>query len=61
MEYIRKDPLFKKLVISVLGILIVIYGVFIVFEINQLNKVHKNQIETYQRIVGAVVSKYPES
>lgn len=60
MGYIKEEPLVKKLFLCVLGLMIITYGLFTWFQFSQLNTIHKKQIEAFQRVVGVIVSEYPE-
>ncbi|WP_066874508.1 sensor histidine kinase [Clostridium mediterraneense] len=54
------DPIFKKIFIFLVLIITAIYSLFLFWEYKQLDKVHKEQIKAYQRVVGSLVKEYPE-
>lgn len=57
---IKFDPIFKKIFIFLVLIITAIYSLFLFWEYKQLDKVHKEQIKAYQRVVGRLVKEYPE-
>ncbi len=60
IKYMKKEPIIKKNIIIVLTIIILMYFSFGVFQFIQLNTIHKNQIKTFQRVVGTLSLEYPE-
>lgn len=56
---IRNEPVLKRLFIGSLGVIIVIYTCFMAIQYMQLKHIHREQIKTYERMVGSLVSKYP--
>lgn len=58
--YIKDEPKIKKVFIGVIVSIILVYGLFIIFQYSQLNQIHKKQIITFQRAVGTIVEDYPE-
>lgn len=60
IKYMKEEPLIRKIIIIVLTIIILMYLSFGIFQVIQLNTIHKNQIKTFQRLVGTIISEYPE-
>lgn len=60
IKYMKEEPLIRKTIIIVLTVIILMYSSFGIFQFMQLNTIHKNQIKTFQRVVGTLSLEYPE-
>lgn len=60
IRYLKEEPSFKKGLIWGISIIITFYIGFAVFQYSELIKIHKTQINTFQQLVGVLVSEYPE-
>lgn len=60
MKEINKEPRLKRTIISIILIVVFLYIFFIFYQYGQLNRMHRNQIRIFQRVIGVVAKDYPD-
>ncbi len=61
IDYIKKEPLLKKMMTILIISLFSMWSMFLISEYYFLEQIHRNQINLNQNMVGKLVSIYPES
>lgn len=56
----RIEPLLKKILLTSVVVVTLIYFTFLLFQNKQINTLQKNQIERFQSAVGIILKEYPE-
>lgn len=61
INIIKKEPLFKKQMAIILISIIIMFGIFTSFQYKNLTNIYLQQNEINKRLVGSLVTIYPES
>ncbi|SHH73121.1 Signal transduction histidine kinase [Clostridium collagenovorans DSM 3089] len=54
------EPKFKKICFLLSIIMIITASIFLVFQYENLNNIHREKIRTYERLIGTLVKQHPE-
>lgn len=60
IKYIKEEPKVRRVFILLVCTSAFLYVCFGIFQVRQLNNIHKNQIKIFQRLVGTIVDDYPQ-
>ncbi|MCR8745699.1 sensor histidine kinase [Romboutsia lituseburensis] len=60
ISIIKKEPLLKKQVVFILISIAIIFSIFSIFQYKNLKNIYLEQNNINKRLVGTLVSKYPE-
>ena len=60
INILRKEPIFKRLIGMLIVGIVVVFGIFTVFQYNNLKNIYLEQNEINKRLIGTLVNKYPE-